>query len=155
MLCNNNSQSSFSKEGNCNDAGMLRRSGLLQQYEEHSNTADGQPLCICGDPAYPQRQHLQCPYKHNNMTEDEESFNKVMSKARVSVEWVFGEIASYFAFVDFTENQKISLSKVGTMYKVYVILTNARTCLYGSATNDAFKLNLPSLEEYFQQIQQR
>ena len=131
---------------------MLRKSGLLQQLEEHSNTADGQPLCIYGDPAYPQRQHLQCPYKHNNMTEDEEAFNTAMSKARVSVEWVFGEIASYFAFVDFKKNQKIALSKVGTMYKVCAILRNARTCLYGSSTSEAFKLSPPSLEEYFQQV---
>ena len=58
------------------------------------------------DPAYPQRQHLQCPYKHYNMKKDEEAFNKAMSKARVSVEWVFGEIASYFAFVNFKKNQK-------------------------------------------------
>ena len=90
MLCNNSSQSSFSKEGKCHDAGILRRSGLLQQLEEHSTTSDVQQLCIYGDPAYPQRQHLQCLCKHNNMTEDEEAFRKAISEARVSVEWVFG-----------------------------------------------------------------
>ena len=43
-----------------------------------------------------------------------------MSSVRVSVEWVFGEIAGYFAFVDFKKNQKIGLSEIGRMYKVCI-----------------------------------
>ena len=86
------------------------------------------------------------------MTEDEEAFNKTMSKARVSVEWVFGEIASFVAFVDIKKNQKIALSIVRTMYKVCAMRRNARTCLYGSSTSEAFTLSPPSLEEYFHQV---
>ena len=48
-----------------------------------------------------------------------------MSSARVAVEWVFGEITEYLAFVNFKKNQKIALSEVGTMYKMCVLLRNA------------------------------
>ena len=39
-----------------------------------------------------------------------------MKTVNVSVEWVFKEIMSYFAFMDFKEKQKIQLSAVGKMY---------------------------------------
>ena len=72
-----------------------------------------------------------------------------MSSVRVSVEWVFGEIAEYFAFIDFKKNLKIALSEVGTMYIVCALLRNARTCLYGSSTSRFMEVDPPSLEEYF------
>lgn len=139
----------FSTEGRSHDAGILRQSELLQKLEQHCTTQDGQPLCIYGDPAYPIRPHLQAPYKHNNLTEEEKQFNKAMSSVRVSVEWVFGEIAEYFAFIDFKKNLKIALSEVGTMYIVCALLRNARTCLYGSSTSRFMEVDPPSLEEYF------
>lgn len=48
-------------------------------------------MCVYGDPAYPLRAHLQGPYKGAVLTLQQE-FNKSMSSARVSVEWVFNDI---------------------------------------------------------------
>ena len=90
----------FIIEGKSHDAGILRRSHLLDELERNCNTEYGDPLCIYGDSAYPERMHLQTPYKGNNLTNDQKAFNTAMSKVRVSVEWVFGEIAGYFAFID-------------------------------------------------------
>ena len=84
------------------------------------------------------------------VSEEEKAFNIAMSKVRVSVEWVFGEIVEYFAFVDFKKNQKIGLQEVGTMYITCALLQNAMTCLYGSSTSTFMGLHPPSLEEYFQ-----
>ena len=44
------------------------------------------------------------------------------------MEWVFGDILSYFAFLDFKKNLKIGLSPIGTMYSVCGLLRNAITC---------------------------
>ena len=93
-------------EGKSHDAGILRRSHLLDELERNCNTENGDPLCIYGDSAYPERMHLQTPYKGNNLTNDQKTFNTAMSKVRVSVEWVFGEIAGYFAFIDFKKKSK-------------------------------------------------
>ena len=140
----------FIIERKSHDAGILRRSHLLDELERNCNTEYGDPLCIYGDSAYPERMHLQTPYKGNNLTNDQKAFNTAMSKVRVSVEWVFGEIAGYFAFIDFKKNKKIGLQQVGTMYITCALLRNAISCLYGSTTSIHFNLDPPTLEEYFQ-----
>ena len=126
-------------EGKKHDSGMLRESGLLTSLEEHSFSSTGDILCIYGDPAYPLRPHLQAPFKAAvRLTEEQLAFNRAMSAARVSVEWVFGDIVNFFKFLDFKKNLKIHLSAVGKMYVVCSLLTNARTCLYGSVTSNYF-----------------
>ena len=137
-------------EGKRHDAGMLRMSGLLGLLEGHCNTAAGEPLCIYGDPAYPLRRHLQAPYREGNLTDDQKAFNSSMSSVRVAVEWVFGDITKYFAFINFKHNLKVSLSPIGKMYSVCALFRNALTCLHGSTTGSFFDLAPPSIHEYFQ-----
>ena len=136
-------------EGKRHDAGMLRMSGLLESLETHCNTAAGEPLCIYGDPAYPLRRHLQSPYRQGNLTDDEKAFNCSMSSVRVAVEWVFGDITTYFAFLNFKPNLKIALSPVGKIYSVCALFRNALTCLPGSTTSSFFELTPPTIQEYF------
>ena len=82
-----------SVEGRCHDSAILAMSGLLEQLEQHSFRPDGHPLCIYGDPAYPHRVHLQCPFaRRPDLTADEQAFNQSMSKVRICVEWVFGDV---------------------------------------------------------------
>ena len=125
-------------------------SGLLAELEEHSHDTRGQPLCIYGDPAYPLRVQLQGPYKGGALTAQQLAFNASMSAVRTTVEWVFGDIITYFAFLDFKKNLKVGLSPVGTMYSVSALLQNAYTCLYGSTTSSFFDLQPPTIQEYFQ-----
>ena len=68
------------------------------------------PLCLYGDPAYPLGIHLQAPYRQNPLTPQMALFNKAMSEVRVAVEWLFGDIANYFKFMDFKKQMKINLS---------------------------------------------
>ena len=76
--------------------------------------------------------------------------NSSMSKVRAAVEWMFGDIASYFAFLDFKKNLKIGLSPVGTMYNACALIRNAHTCLYSSTSSSFFDLEPPTIQEYFQ-----
>lgn len=73
-----------------------------------------------------------------------------MSDVRSAVEWVFADILSYFAFLDFKRNLKIGCSPIGTMYSVCGLLTNALTCFYGSTTSSYFELQPPAIQEYSQ-----
>ena len=77
------------------------------------------------------------------------AYNKSMSEVRVSVEWLFGDIANYFKFLDFKKNLKIELSSVGKLYMVSAILRNALTCLYGNQTSQVFGLDPPHIHDYF------
>ena len=127
---------------------MLLDSGLLNDLEQHA-FVDGQPMCLYGDPAYPLRVHLQAPYRRENLTPEMAAFNKSMSTARVSVEWIFGDICNYFKFIDFKKNLKIGLSSVGKMYMVSALFRNALTCLQENLTSNFFQLDPLTLENYF------
>ena len=106
-------------------------------------------LCVYGDPAYPYRVHLQAPFRNCPLTAEMEAFNKSMSRVRVTVEWLFGDIVNYFRFLDFKKNLKIGLSSVGKLYVVATILRNGLTCMQPNNTSKFFELEPPTVEEYF------
>ena len=72
-----------------------------------------------------------------------------MSKVRMSVEWLFGNVIENLKFSDNRKSQKIGLSSIGKMYRVSALLTNAHTGLYKNHCSNYFDLNPPFLEEYF------
>jgi len=136
-------------EGRRHDCALLNASGLLQNLQQHSHGPGGELLCIYGDPAYPVRQNLLGPFRRANVTPEQNAFNAAMSKVRIFVEWIFGDIINYFAFLDFKKNLKIGLSAVGKMYIVCALLHNARACLYGNITSKFFDVRPPTIYEYF------
>ena len=71
-----------------------------------------------------------------------------MNNVRVTVEWIFGDIVRFFAFMDFKKDLKVNLSSIGKMYMVSALLQNAHTCLYGNTTSCFFSMKPPELEEY-------
>ena len=137
-------------EGRRHDAFILVESNLLQDLERNAFSPTGEPMCIYGDPTYPLRVHLQCPFRQRILTPDMEAFNEAMSSVRVSEEWLFGDIVDYFKFLDFKKNLKIGMSSIGNLYLVSASLQNAVTCLYGNNTSEFFDLKPPSLQYYFQ-----
>ena len=110
------------------NSAMLTMSNVYNQLVQYSRKANGEALCIYGNPAYPLRSQLQGPFKNQNLTPQQADFNKSMSTVRTS--WVFGEILNYFSFLDYKNNLKTELSAVGKVYCVCSLLTNAHTCLY-------------------------
>ena len=97
-------------------------------------------MCLYGDPAYPLQVHLQAPFRISVPNQDMEDFNKSMSAVPIAVEWLFGDIASTYKFIDYMKNLKVALSSAGKMYIVAAILRNALTCLYGNSTSSFFDL---------------
>ncbi|KAK3728021.1 hypothetical protein QZH41_009525 [Actinostola sp. cb2023] len=138
------------KSGRKHDAAMLANSGLLQQLQQYAISPNGRRMCIYGDPAYPLRPQLQCPFRNvPALTPQMQAFNTSMSSVRISVEWLFGDIVNFFKFVDYKKNLKIGLSSVGKMYVVCAILQNALTCLYRNFTSQYFDLEPPTVQDYF------
>ena len=83
---------------------MLADSGLLHLLQRHALSPFGQPMRTYGDPAYPLRLHLQTPFRNVVLTPDKQAFNALMSAVRVSVEWLFDDIAIFFKFIDLKKN---------------------------------------------------
>lgn len=90
-------------EGRRHNAGMLTDSGLLTQLQQRGFDNTGCPMCFDGDPAYPHRVHLQCPYRHARLTVQQEAFNTAMSTVRESVDWLFRDIIECFMFFGLQE----------------------------------------------------
>lgn len=134
-------------EGRRHDAFMLSNSGLADQIKLF-NQANGDPYVIYGDPAYGLSRNIMAPFRGMQLTQQERDFNKAMSTVRISVEWGFGKICQYFAFLDFKKNMKVLLQPVGKYYLVGALLINCHTCLYGSVTSTFFQVDPPSLETY-------
>ena len=84
------------------DAAMLAESGFLRDLNMYAFSPMDVPLCIYGDPAYPLRIHLQAPLRNTaRLSQQMELFNKSMSKVRMSVELIFGDVINDFKFLDF------------------------------------------------------
>ena len=90
-------------EGRRHDAFMLNTSGLLPLLQQLVKP-NGEPYVLYGDPAYGLTQNILAPFKGARITANEQAFNKKMSKVRISVEWGFGKIMQYFAYLDFKKN---------------------------------------------------
>ena len=56
--------------GKRHDSCMLAESGLLNQLENLNDEA-GNPFSLHGDPAYPIRAHLLCPFRKARITPQE------------------------------------------------------------------------------------
>ena len=134
-------------EGRRHDAFMLGMSGLSDQLQQF-NQPNGEPYVIYGDPAYGLSRNILAPFRGACLTAEQQEFNKSMSRVRISVEWGFGKICQYFAFLDFKKNQKVLLRPIGKYFLVASVLINCHTCLYGSLTSTYFDVNPPSLETY-------
>lgn len=140
-------------EGRRHDAAMLRDSNLLTALERVAHNQAGDVVCLYGDPAYPLRPQLMGPYRQGDvpvLTDEMKAFNKAMSEVRISVEWLFGDVANYFKFIDYKKNLKIGMSAVGKQYIVSALFRNVLTCLYGNNTSKYFQLEPPTLQDYLQ-----
>lgn len=131
--------------GRRHDAFILRDTHMMEQLRLYCDR-----FCVYGDEGYPLRRQLIRPFSNVHLTEQQQEFNKQMSKVRQCVEWSFGKIIQQFAFVDFKKNQKLFLQPVGKFYIVATLLTNAHTCFYGSTTSHYFNVESPNILEYFQ-----
>ena len=133
--------------GRRHDAYMLRVSGLQSKLATITKP-DGSPYIVYGDPAYGLSRTILAPFRGSHLTSQEQDFNRAMSQVRISVEWTFGKIVTYFSYLDFKKSNKVLLQPVGKYYLVAAILTNCHTCLYGSQTSTYFNVDPPCLETY-------
>lgn len=77
--------------------------------------------------------------------------NLMMSKLRSCAEWSFSAIMMINKFVGYALAQCIQASPVSKSFHVAVLLSNCRTCLYGSNASFYFSCVPPSLDDYFEE----
>ena len=60
----------------------------------------------------------------------------------------FGDMKTYFKFLDFNKNLKTRLRPVGKICTVCSLLHSVKTCLYRNATSTYFDCESPTVEGY-------
>ena len=131
------------------DSAMLGESQLRTQLELAMPGTDGNPIyAMYGDPAYPLSQYLLGGFNGAAAGSAEAKWNKRMSKARICVEWTFGEVGKQFRGLSLKQSMQLYRVPVAKYYFTAVFLINCRNCFYGSQTTDYFKCAQLPLDEY-------
>ena len=79
---------------------------------------------------------MEVPIEGTNIKAEEQTWNKSMSKCRISAEWLFKEIKMQRTSLDFKRKMKIGKSPVGSF--AVVLLSNCRKCCYPSTISQSF-----------------
>ena len=90
---------------------MLAESHLHDSLERNAFSTTGEAMCIYRDPAYPLRIHLQARFRNRALTPQTLVYSSSMSAVRTAVEWLFGDLITYFKFLDFKKNLKLVLAR--------------------------------------------
>lgn len=109
---------------------------------------NGKQYVVFGDSGYSVRVFLEIPFEGSNLSATKKSFNKAMSKVRVTVEWLFKEVKLLWSMVDSKRRMRICQAPVGLMYRAAVLLTNLRNCVQPNPISQFFDCAPPTLEEY-------
>ncbi|DBA04248.1 TPA: hypothetical protein N0F65_009483 [Lagenidium giganteum] len=83
--------------------------GFIDGTLRHPGNSDSHTTVtrdIYGDPASSRNDCIICPLQGSTLNDDQQTFNKRMSKVRVSVEWGFEDVVRHWAFTDFVKKQK-------------------------------------------------
>jgi hypothetical protein len=143
--------------GKNNDLNALADSNILARWHAALLGAGLNPADydMLGDKLYMNVPNLWRLYKHP-MCDQAEIDNTIESEPRTMVEWVNGKISSNWKGLQFKENLKLRLTNVGMHFIVAALLTNAHTLLLGGQTmnymfdpDDPFRIEMPTLEDYF------
>lgn len=131
--------------GQRRNAGILKETALYRNLEK---VTQSQEYVIYGGPTYPLLPLLLEPFEGTCLQPHEALFNRRMGTVQQAAEVALDKVAADFAFVDFQKNKKMTHQNGGRVYKVATLLSNCRTCMYGSQVSAHFDIVPPSLGEY-------
>jgi hypothetical protein len=134
-------------EGRRHDWTMFRLSGLDEQLE-NLLFIEGTQYFAYGDSGYTRRPWLQVPYQGSSLTNEQEATNRAASACRVTVEWIFQEVKSYWGIVDYRRKLRILQAPVGALYIASMLLTNFRSCFHPNKISQYFSCEPPSIQAY-------
>ena len=78
---------------------MLVASNVCKKLKQ-LNDVRHEIIIIYDEPSYEVTKSILTLSRGANLTEEEREFDKRMSKVRVFVDWGFGKICNYFAYLD-------------------------------------------------------
>jgi DDE superfamily endonuclease len=90
----------------------------------------GIQYCIYGDSPYALREYLMVGYDRTGINPEQATFNKAMSRSRVTAEWIFKNIKKYWNHAAYPRKLALCMTPVGVLYgQALVFGTSAAACM--------------------------
>ena len=112
--------------GSRHDSHMLDNSNILPRLQAAMTGNQQRIYPLFGDPAYPQSPHLMGGIQRAAPNSMEAAWNRRMARARICVEWTFGEVGRQFRSLSLKPTMMIYRFPVTNYYFVAVFLMNCR-----------------------------
>jgi hypothetical protein len=132
-----------------NDLWTLRESRLADLLEELQQD-EALKYCTYGDSAYVVIRRLCLLARHTVYAGDTPQVrarkvleNACMSSCREVIEWDYGDLGTYFSYVDYKKRLSMRKSYVGHIYLTAMILRNAMCCMRGNNTSKYYDYDYP------------
>lgn len=108
---------------------------------------------IYGDSAYAvaMYSHIAARYDEDPNTERQNLENRCLSSCREVIEWDYGDVGKYWAFVDYKKTLKLRQMMIGRVYFVAMLLRNAYVTMNGCNTSTFYELMPPDFEDWTSQ----
>lgn len=142
-----------------NDSGVLNESKLLDTLRQHAiqpGSYPGDPahlryFQVYGDSAYGLGPSVLSPFSEGreHLTAEQQAWNTAMGGVRISVEHAFCQVAKQWPQLNCYWRQRIWGTRCGLLYRVAVLLTNAKACLDPNQTSQRYDCLPPCVEDYF------
>jgi hypothetical protein len=130
--------------GAYNDSKMIGLSRLIDVLD-----GDFPGFYVYADQGYGISPKIQHGFSNGTSTREERRYNLLWSRARICVEWGFGDVKEKFKTIDHTRSAKPLEQCIAVWYMVAVLLRNCLVCLRGhDEVSDHFVLRPPSLDDY-------
>ena len=107
-------------------------------------------FCIYGDSAYVcvRDEWVQCRHtlysdEPREVRVQKHAENLALSSCREVIEWDYGDVGTFFSYVDYKKRLKMRLSQVGMQYLTAMIMRNAMVCMRGCNTSKYFDYVFP------------
>jgi DDE superfamily endonuclease len=134
-------------EGRRHDMTLFRESNI-EHALSGGLTIGADQYHLYADSGYDVRPYILVPFLLQTSDPDEFLFNKRIAKVRVTAEWAFKDVKTYFSHQAFPRKVVLSRVPIGKWYICTALLWNFRVALYGSPTAEYFDIEAPTLEEY-------
>ena len=115
---------------------------------------DGKRFCLFGDSGYNRRWYMEVPFQGSELSAAQRAFDRAMSSACISAEWIFKEVKMQFTVMEFKRKMKLVESPIGLMFLCCMFLSNCRNFIYPNQISHYFNCRPPTLENYLRLSQE-
>ena len=116
---------------------------LLQRGQELTYAIYGDSAYVCVRNKWILCRHTLYADESREVRIRKHAENLALSSCREVIEWDYGDVGTFFSYVDYKKRLKMRKSNVGMQYLTAMIMRNAMVCMRGCNTSKYFDYIFP------------